>query len=58
MNAPKGALRTKRWCTTLNNYTAIEYGNIVNYIMNAEPVYDIIAKELSTSGTPQILYSF
>jgi hypothetical protein len=54
MNTTKASLRSKRWCATVNNFTAIEHGDILDHIRNADPVYAILARELSASGTPHL----
>jgi hypothetical protein len=56
MNATtrNSSLRSRRWCATVNNYTETEHGDILSRIRNADPVYAIVARELSASGTPHL----
>lgn len=52
------ALRThpaKRWCFTLNNYTAEEYDALVTLFENQEIVeYGIFGREVGQAGTPHL----
>lgn len=46
--------RTKNWCWTTNNYTALDLINLTTFCENPEVSYIIYGKEVGDSGTPHL----
>lgn len=53
---PRKEIQSKRWCFTLNNYTDIEYGHIINVCIDQNIVQEfIIGKEIGKqNGIPHL----
>lgn len=46
--------QSRRWCFTLNNYSADEYGSITGDAVRAVSSYGIVGKEVGEEGTPHL----
>lgn len=51
---PRQESPKKRWCLTLNNYSEIEYDNLISFFSSNSSNKFIIGKEVGENGTPHL----